>query len=202
MYHVLLLCTLMLFLSACSGKKESKNAKQDSAKSDNQVTQAVKTQPAQKKTSTTKKSDSDPLSKYTKPSNASDIQDDGKVVTIKLGSTDQMKYTFSRIDVAANRKIKLTLTHLGKLPGNVMGHNFVLLKQGEDFMAFANSGMAAKDTDHIAPGNESKVIAKTRLIGGGESDTIEFDAPPPGIYPFVCTKPGHAMMMNGVLVVK
>jgi len=198
---ILLLCSIAICISACNENKKS-NSQANTSTTTKTQTKAVTATKATSTKKETKTSGSDSLSKYTKPSNATDIKDDGKVIIVKLGSTDQMKYTFSRIDVPAQRKIKLTLTHLGKLPGNVMGHNFVLLKQGEDAMAFANSGMASKDTDHIAPGSEGKIIAKTRLIGGGESDTIEFDAPPPGVYPFVCTKPGHAMMMNGVLVVK
>ena len=47
-----------------------------------------------------------------------------------------------------------------------------------------------------------QVIAHTKLLGPGESDVIEFDAPAPGTYPFVCTFPGHAPLMNGQLVVQ
>jgi azurin len=56
--------------------------------------------------------------------------------------------------------------------------------------------MQAKDTDYI-PVGASEVLAHTKLIGGGESVTIEFVAPAKGVYEFICTFPGHSGMMKG-----
>jgi len=38
-------------------------------------------------------------------------------------------------------------------------------------------------------------------VGGGESDTIEFEAPPEGEYDYICSFPGHYQQMQGKLVV-
>ena len=35
------------------------------------------------------------------------------------------------------------------------------------------------------------------MLGGGESDTITFNPPEPGVYTFICTFPGHYMLMMG-----
>jgi azurin len=137
-----------------------------------------------------------------KPTDPNAIKDDGKVVTVALGATDLMKYSFTRIDVAAGRKVKLTLTHTGKMPIAAMGHNFVLLKKGVDALAFANKAVTARKTEYIPEANKGDIIAHTKLVGGGSADTIEFDAPEAGTYSFVCTFPGHAAMMKGILVVK
>jgi len=41
----------------------------------------------------------------------------------------------------------------------------------------------------------------TRMLGGGESDTITFDAPEPGTYIFICSFPGHYQLMMGEFIV-
>ena len=53
----------------------------------------------------------------------------------------------------------------------------------------------------IKPG-DANVIAATKLLKPGETDTITFDAPPPGTYPYVSTFPGFYTRMKGVLTVK
>ena len=194
---VMLACTMSLIV-ACSGKQEA--PKKEAPKAAAPAAEAKKEAPAEKPAEAA--APAAPASKWVLPTDANAVVDDGKVVTVILGSTDQMKYTFTQIDVAAGRKVKLTLNHLGKMPKSAMGHNFVLLKAGVDPAAFAAAGIAAKATDYIAPGSDDKIIAKTPLLGGGESATVEFDAPAPGEYAFVCTMPGHSALMNGVLIVK
>ena len=129
------------------------------------------------------------------------VVDDGKVATVNLTSNDAMKFNTAEIKIAAGRTVKLTLKHVGKMPVAMMGHNFVLLAQGTDIDAFSATGVTARDTDYIAESMADKVIAKTKLIGGGESDTIEFKAPAPGTYDFLCTFPGHSTIMRGKLIV-
>ena len=60
--------------------------------------------------------------------------------------------------------------------------------------------MTTKDTDYIAQSMADKVIAKTKLLGGGESDAIEFSTAP-GTYDFICTFPDHSGIMKGKLIV-
>lgn len=43
----------------------------------------------------------------------------------------------------------------------------------------------------------------TRMIGSGQTDTVEFTAPTSGTYTFICSVPGHtAAGMRGDLIVK
>lgn len=130
------------------------------------------------------------------------VVDDGTVVTVNLTASDAMQYNTTSIEVAAGRTIKLNLKHVGKMPADMMGHNFVLLASGTDMNAFAAAGVTAKDTDYIASTMADKVIAKTKMIGGGASDSIEFKAPAAGTYDFLCTFPGHSAIMKGKLIVK
>lgn len=129
------------------------------------------------------------------------VTDDGTTASVALNGSDQMKYNTDRIEVAAGRTVKLTLTHTGRMPAAAMGHNFVLLKSGTDAMAFSREAITAKDTNYVPAGLADKVIANTTVVGGGESVTIEFPAPPPGTYTFLCTFPGHAALMKGEFIV-
>lgn len=119
--------------------------------------------------------------------------------TVVINSNDQMKFDRSEIRVKAGEKIKLTLNHTGKLPKTAMGHNFVLLEKGVDMADFAMKAMNAKDNEYIPA---KGVIAHTKLIGGGESTTIEFTAPAKGTYEFMCSFPGHYAMMKGKFIVE
>ena len=119
---------------------------------------------------------------------------------VRVEATDAMKYNTNRIEVEGT-KVKLELKHVGKLEKKAMGHNLVVLKPGTDPLKWAGGAIKAVDTDYIPAGDEA-IIAHTKLLGGGESDTIEFEVPGPGEYPFLCSFPGHAGIMKGVLVVK
>ena len=122
-------------------------------------------------------------------------------VTVNLEGTDQMTFNLKEIKAKAGQTINLTLKHVGQMDKKVMGHNFVLLKKGTDVAAFAEAAMGAASTDYI-PNNGADVIAHTKLLGGGESDSISFKAPEPGTYDFICSFPGHYAMMKGVLIVE
>ncbi|MFN4762913.1 azurin [Gillisia sp. Q332] len=128
-----------------------------------------------------------------------DLEVTAPVRTITLNSNDQMKFDKTEIRVKAGEKIKLTLNHTGKFAKNVMGHNFVLLEKGTDVAKFATAAMNNKATEYI-PANG--VLAHTKLIGGGESTTVEFTVPAKGTYDFICSFPGHYAMMKGKFIVE
>jgi azurin len=121
---------------------------------------------------------------------------------VHVTSTDQMRFSAGRISTKAGQTITIELKNAGTLAKEAMGHNLVVLKPGIDPMAFAMKAVSAKATDYIPADAADQVIAHTKLLGPGESDTIKFAAPAPGTYPFVCTFPGHAAIMNGQLVVE
>ena len=121
-------------------------------------------------------------------------------ITLELTSNDQMRYDKAKLNVRAGQKVTLVLRHAGKMKKSVMGHNFVLLKPKTDLVKFANLAAAAKGNDYIPAGND--VIAHTKMIGGGESTTITFDAPPKGTYDYICSFPAHYMIMKGKFIVE
>tara|TARA_B100000963_G_scaffold296891_1_gene268144 strand:+ start:7229 stop:7714 length:486 start_codon:yes stop_codon:yes gene_type:complete len=119
---------------------------------------------------------------------------------IIINSNDTMKFDKKILLVPAGKKITLTLNHTGKFPKVGMGHNFVLLKADTNVSEFAEKAAMARKTDYIPEGDQT--IAYTKLLGGGESDTITFEAPKKGYYTFLCTFPGHWQLMRGKLIVK
>lgn len=123
-------------------------------------------------------------------------------VRLEIEGNDQMKYNKDRLTVKAGQVVVLTLKHVGELPKDAMGHNWVLLQKGADKAAFAEDAIAAKDNGYIPQGRTDDVIAHTKMLGGGESDEIIFEAPNKGIYSFLCSFPGHYMNMNGKFIVE
>jgi azurin len=129
------------------------------------------------------------------------VQRQDGVVQVNLTGNDLMQYNLNEIRVKAGETVKLTLTHIGQLPENAMGHNFVLLKQGTDVVDFAQKAATATDNDYIPQGTDA-VIAQTEMIGGGEETSIEFTAPAAGTYEYICSFPGHYVQMRGKFIVE
>jgi azurin len=120
---------------------------------------------------------------------------------ISIESNDAMQYSTNELRVKAG-EITLTLKHAGKMEKAVMGHNLVVLKMGTDINAFGAAAADAKATDYIPASEEGSIIAHTKLLGGGESDTITFSITEPGTYDYICSFPGHLALMKGKLIVE
>ncbi len=123
------------------------------------------------------------------------------VSKVDLYSNDQMKFDKNEITVKAGTKVELILTHTGTMAVEVMGHNFVLLKQGTDLVEFTTEAGKAAANAYVPVGSAA-VIASTELIGGGGSTTVTFDAPEAGTYDFICSFPGHYALMKGKFIVE
>lgn len=127
--------------------------------------------------------------------------EDGDVVEITLSANDQMRFDKNELRVKSGQTVRLILRHTGQMAENVMGHNFVLLEEGTDVSEFGQEAARAQDNDYI-PANSENVIAHTEMIGGGETTTIEFEAPAAGTYDFICSFPGHYALMQGKFIVE
>ena len=127
---------------------------------------------------------------------------DSAVAEVTIEGNDQMKFNKSEIRVKAGQKVKLTLKHVGKMEETVMGHNWALLTADADMAAVGQASAMAAATDYIPADMKDKFIVHTEMIGGGETTTIEFDAPAAGTYTFMCTFPGHYALMQGKFIVE
>lgn len=123
------------------------------------------------------------------------------MVQVNLTGNDQMQFNLKEIRVKAGETVKLTLRHVGQLPENAMGHNFVLLQKDTDIVDFATKAASASGNEYIPEGSE-QVIVHTEMIGGGEETSIEFTAPEAGTYDFICSFPGHYIQMQGKFIVE
>ena len=138
--------------------------------------------------------------KRTQVEEKNDVIDDNEdLIKIILNSYDNMMYDKKTIEVKNGKNIRLTLNHKGKIGKEFMGHNFVLLKKGVNVDEFAKKATLAKSNDYIP--NSDETIAFTKMLGGGESTTISFMAPETGTYTYICSFPGHYMIMRGELIV-
>ena len=122
-------------------------------------------------------------------------------VEVKLQVGDTIAFNTKKIEVPAGSTVNLSIEHTGQMKKSAMGHNFVLLKAGVDMAAFASAAMGATDNEYIPEKMSDQVIAHTKVVGGGESDSISFPAPKKGEYQFLCSFPGHYFQMNGKFIV-
>ncbi len=123
-------------------------------------------------------------------------------VRLEIGNLGlELKFDKERLEAPAGSKITLVMKN-DTQPDSGMQHNWVLVKPGTEPMVAADGISAGADNAWLKP-NDDRVIAHTaKMAKGGESVTLTFDAPPPGEYPYICTFPGHAGVMKGVLVIK
>ena len=123
-----------------------------------------------------------------------------KTCELAIEGTDTMQFTKPTLAVAADcTEVKLTLKHNGKLPASAMGHNWVLTETSA-FQAVANAGMSAGLQNNYVPKDDARVIAHTKVVGGGESTSITFPTSKlkkGGDYTFFCSFPGHSALMKG-----
>jgi azurin len=122
---------------------------------------------------------------------------------IAIEGNDQMQYSAHELAVPADcTEVEVTLKHSGKLPAKVMGHDWVLARDS-DKSAIVNAAMAAGPARGYLPANDKRIIAATRLVGGGESTTVKFSTAAllqGARYVFFCTTPGHSTVMHGAFL--
>lgn len=125
-----------------------------------------------------------------------------KTCSVEIAGNDQMQFDKTSIAIAADcTEVELTLKHTGKLPVTAMGHNWVLTKTA-DFQSVATAGASAGPANNYVPKDDARVIAFTKLVGGGESTSIKFSTSKlekGGDYTFFCSFPGHWSLMKGKL---
>lgn len=123
---------------------------------------------------------------------------------VVVEANDQMQFNKKAFEIKAGDTIKLTLKHVGKLPKIAMGHNLVILQKGTNLAGWASKAMTAAATNYIPVDEASKkaVIAKTKVLGGGETDSVTFSIKEAGEYQYLCSFPGHFALMQGKITVK
>ena len=122
--------------------------------------------------------------------------------SVEIEANDAMQFNTKTVTVPKTCKtFKVTLKHTGKLPVTAMGHNWVLSHSADESGVIADGMKAGAANSYEKPG-DARIIAHTKLIGGGESDTATIDVAKLKAgeqYAYFCTFPGHAALMKGTL---
>jgi azurin len=113
---------------------------------------------------------------------------------------NEMKYDVTEFVVEANTQVELVFENT-----DFMQHNLVITKRG----AKEKVGLAADKLASDPKGSEKnyvpemdEVLIATGIINPEEKAVLKFTAPSePGLYPFICTFPGHWKIMQGTMKV-
>ncbi len=133
-----------------------------------------------------------------------DSQNDLKTVRISC-VPERMLFSVRQFAVTPGQPVKVVFTN-----PDATDHNMVFVKPD----ALAEVGMAANamardpknaNSDFVPPDKKSLILHASPMIGPTRKTQVHvlrFQAPTePGVYPFVCTFPGHWVIMNGNMVV-
>jgi azurin len=111
---------------------------------------------------------------------------------------DLLEFSTQQLSVPAGARVHLSFRNAAKYVDFV--HNWVLIRPGTYDAVLAAAQRAGEEHGWLPAGHPG-IIAATPQAHRGQTVSVEFDAPPPGRYLYICTTPGHAASMWGVLTV-
>jgi putative heme-binding domain-containing protein len=123
------------------------------------------------------------------------------VRVIRLGTVpDQMLFDKERLTVRAGKPLEIIFENTDLMP-----HNFALLQPGSleevGLLAEATAAQPGAAERGFVP-RSSKILTASRLLQPRDIQRITLQAPQKaGIYPYVCTYPGHWRRMFGAMYV-
>ncbi len=125
-------------------------------------------------------------------------QDSPVKITIK--AVEGLQFSPVRFGVQAGQTVELKVENHDP---NDQPHNFVLIKPGSlSEIQVASMQITPEAIENGYVPNNENVIFASKLLNPDGKDAISFKAPEKkGIYPYVCTFPGHALVMYGALYV-
>ncbi len=127
------------------------------------------------------------------------IEDTPELTRVRIGTImEKLRFDLKDFEVKAGKKIELTFHNPDFLP-----HNLVITQpKAADEVAMAAIALGA---DGFAKGyvpEHEKILAHSKLLDHEQEEILEFTAPEtPGDYEFVCTFPGHHLLMRGIMKV-
>lgn len=127
-----------------------------------------------------------------------DAAPEGDVVDITISSIkEKLVYDIKSFTVKSGQTVNVTFKNPDFPP-----HNLLFVKPGQaDVVAQLAVNMGADGFAKQFKPDTDKILWGTTMLDHGESEKFSFTAPQPGDYPYVCTFPGHAILMRGVMKV-
>ncbi len=123
---------------------------------------------------------------------------DGADVTVRINVAPGLKFDPPRFVVSPGDHVTVEFHNPDE-----MIHNFVIIAPGQRLKVVS----AALELGNDGPGRNfvpglKEVLWSTRALNPGETARLVFTAPSDeGIYPYVCTFPGHGFLMYGAMYV-
>ncbi len=109
----------------------------------------------------------------------------------------QMRYDVTELTVAPGANVKILFENTDDMP-----HNLCIFQPGTDVVEVCNKQMEKPEEAlkrNWVP-EDPRLWLHSKMLNPKDKEEITFKAPDKaGIYPFVCTFPGHAMSMQGKL---
>ena len=142
------------------------------------------------------------VAKHRKNANDANFDTLEDLATVEIGCIpERLLFTQTEFTVVPNQPVKLVFSN-----PDVTAHNLLIVRPGAaEEIGIAGNEMA-KDPSGEKRGfipKSKKILHATKLLKQGEAQTLRFRAPKkPGRYPYVCTFPGHWVVMQGEMVVK
>ncbi|MEM1096715.1 MAG: plastocyanin/azurin family copper-binding protein [Bacteroidota bacterium] len=119
-------------------------------------------------------------------------------VQLSLAAVEGLQYAPMQLVIAPGAEVVLTMDN----PSSMI-HNWLLVAPGQRMKVVEAAmalGAAGPEQGYIP--DSDVVVAAIGEVRPGEAGEVEFTAPTePGVYPFVCTYPGHGFVMYGALYV-
>ena len=120
-------------------------------------------------------------------------------IRVAINAIAGMQYDLVRFTVKPGSKVKIILTNKSEEE-----HNLIVTEPGARqsvVNAALRLGIKGKAMNYIP--EKKEVLWAIPLLSHGETDSVTFIAPmKAGVYPYVCTMPGHGSVMYGALYVK
>ncbi len=120
--------------------------------------------------------------------------------TIKITMRDGLRFDPPRFEVKPGHEVIISLENLDSTD---QMHNFVLAKPGaREALVNASMLLAEKGPalEYVPPSTE--ILVHSALLGPDKKAALRMTMPTsPGVYPYVCTFPGHGLVMYGAAYV-
>ena len=130
--------------------------------------------------------------------NARQLQTSSQSVVITLTAVPGLQFDLARFAVKPGMQVKLILKN-----ADDMSHNLLITKPGKR-LDVVNTAMKLEEKGpemNYIPAS-SDVLWSIPVLAPGQQQSITFTAPKePGVYPYVCTFPGHGFSMFGAMYV-
>lgn len=133
---------------------------------------------------------------------ASGFDKQNDLFTIEISTVpERMLFTVDKFTVKAGQPVRLLFSN-----PDATQHNLVIIEPGTNESVGVAANEMAKDPSGEGLGFIPKhpaILHHTQLIGPDGAEVLRFNAPDkPGVYPYICTFPGHWFMMKGEMVVE